>query len=147
MVKFLIDTNSYDYLLDNKINIDELKLKGEFYTTIIQISEIRNIKNQDRRKNLIKIFDALSPIKLDVQMGIWLDNILWDDESKWHDSNSETTILLRGNSIKKNNWKDAFIGDVAKKHDLILLTNDLKFIERAKKLNIETKLISELCFQ
>jgi rRNA-processing protein FCF1 len=143
MSKFILDTNVYDYLVDNEIDISILLSKGEFFTTNIQISEIRNIKDPIRRNHILEVYVKLNPSKLSLESGIWLNDLYWDDKEIWHNSISKTFVEMKGNSIGKNNLKDALTGDVAKKHELVLITNDEKFTGRAVRSQIPSMTIKD----
>ena len=61
MNKYILDTNIFDYLLDNRIEISNLKNIGEFYSTNVQLSEIKNITNEQRKNELLEIYKHLNP--------------------------------------------------------------------------------------
>jgi predicted nucleic acid-binding protein len=144
MKKFIFDTNVYDYIIDHRLDISFLLSKGEFYTTNIQVSEIKNITASVRRDQIIAVYEKLNPKKLSLESGVWLNDLYWDNTEIWNNNVSETYNELKGNSIKNNNLKDALTGDVAKKHELILITYDEKFSKRAYKTQIPTMTIDEL---
>jgi rRNA-processing protein FCF1 len=135
MNKFLLDTNVYDYLLSNNFDTEKICSKVSFYITNIQTSEIRNITDGNKRNKILGIITKLKPNKLLLESGIWLDDIYWDDEQPWIDDISIICKKLRGNS--KKNWKDSLTGEVVKKHKLILVTDDVKFISKAKRNDIK----------
>jgi len=143
MKKFIFDSNIYDHILDNKISRTALKLLGELYITNVQLSELKNIPNQARRDQLLAVVKELQPIKLNLDSGIWLDNLRWDDAQPWRDDIGETAAALYGNSTKTTNWHDALIGEVAKNYSLILVTNDIRFKEKANALQISVITFNE----
>jgi len=131
MINYFLDTNVFDFLLDNNINIESLKTKGYFYTSNIQKSEILNIKNSDRRKKLMNIYLTLNQKKVSLKSGIWLDDLYWDDEQKWIDIIGEIPTNWTKNSEKKS-WKDALIAEIAKTENFVVISNDNNFIKKAK---------------
>ena len=146
--KYIFDTNVFDFILDNNIDISAIKELGTLYTTNVQFSELSKIPDEDRRNKLLEIYDRLESIKITLKSGIWIDDLRWDDEQPWVDAISEECENLTGNSINKP-WKDALIGEVAKLEGVILVTNDSGFISKARTNNIsviETDiLLKHLC--
>jgi len=101
MTKYFLDTNVFDFLLDNNINVEDLKLKGDFYTSNVQRSEILNIPDTNWQKKLIEISSSIRQQKLLLKSGIWIDDLYWDDEQPWIDEVGKTAIDLTGNTKKK----------------------------------------------
>ncbi len=55
----MFDTNVFNQIIDNKFNADTLhNYQAEFYATHIQLDEISETKNNNRRKSLLVIFPA-----------------------------------------------------------------------------------------
>ena len=136
MTKYFLDTNVFDFIIDNNIDIVALQLRGTFYTSNIQESEIKNTKNIDKLNKLLKAYNSLKQEKLLLSSGIWLDDLYWDDEQPWVDEIGEIAIKLIGNT-KKKPWKDALMGEIAKLNNLVLVTNDDKLLKRASLHNIK----------
>ena len=132
-MKYFLDTNVFDYLLLNDIDIKRIQSKGEYFTSNIQKSEIKNIKDVERRNNLINLYESLKQEKLLLKSGIWLDDLYWDDEQPWIDEIGKIALELIGNS-KNKPWKDALLGEIAKVNNLMIVTNDKNFAKRAKSL-------------
>lgn len=142
MEKYLLDTNCFDYILDNNINVGKLRSKGIFYTSNVQYSELKNIPNQERREALLKIYEKLGQIKLQLKSGIWIDDLYWDDEQIWRDEQTtEFTELQKGNF---ENSKDALIGELTAKNDIIIVTSDKKFQNRCRANGIDFIEIQEI---
>ena len=137
MANYLLDTNVFDFLLNENINIKKIKYTNNYYITNVQYSEIINIPDEIKRKKLCEILDILAPKKLLLKSGIWIDDLLWDDEQIWIDEINKNCIELTGNTVNKP-WKDALTREVAKEYDIILITNDKKFSKIAKLNNIKT---------
>ena len=134
----MFDTNIYDLIFDKGINLNLIKNKGQFYITNVQLSEIKNIANESRKTKLLKIIEDLNQIQVNLESGIWLDDLFWDDNQIWIDNISDSCQTLLGNAINSHRWKDALIGEVAKRHSLTLITNDNRFKQRAELSKIET---------
>lgn len=136
--KYLFDTHIYDLILDSSADLDGIANTGELFITNIQQSEIKNIGNSERKTKLLHILEVLNPFKFDLESGIWLDDIYWDDNQIWIDNISPTCQSLLGKTVNTHRWKDALIGAVAEKHNLILVTNDRKVRKRAAIASIQT---------
>src|SRR3989338_8878472 len=144
-MKFMLDTNAYNQLLDNDISVDDLK--GDFFTTHIPEDELNNTQVEDRRKKLNAKFKEIHQKELPTESAV-CDTSNWD-KSKWTDSDTPTESFVLGTSrlggaklgdgvsynkilvflekIKPNdrgNIKDALIGETASKQDMILVTDD-----------------------
>jgi len=59
------------------------------------------------------------------------------------DNIGDTCRALYGNSRGSKKWKDALIGEVAKKQSLTLVTNDIGFNKRAIKHGIDMILFED----
>jgi predicted nucleic acid-binding protein len=138
MDRYMLDSNIYDHLLDNKIDIEKIKVLGDYYSTNIQSSEISNIKNEKRKEDLLKIYEQLSPKKILLRSGIWIDDLRWDDDQPWVDDIQEEAKNLLGNSKVKKPWKDALIGEIAKVESITLVSNDKGFRDKAKANGIDS---------
>lgn len=132
---YLLDTNVFDFILERSIKISKLTEIGEYFTTNVQHSELKNIPDMDKRNKLLKIYSDLPQTKINLESGIWIDDLYWDDNQPWKDEVGQTAQKLVGNSQKKP-WKDALIGEIAKINNLILVTNDSTFENKAKTTGI-----------
>lgn len=136
--KYLFDTHIYDLILDSGADLENISSKGELFITNIQQSEIKNIGNMERKTKLLYILEVLNPFKFDLESGVWLDDIYWDDDQIWIDNISPACQSLLGKTVNTHRWKDALIGAVAEKHNLTLVTNDQKFRKRAVIASVQT---------
>jgi len=107
------------------------------------LSEIKNIPDTNKRSKLLNLIENLQPNKLNLDSGIWLDDLYWDDSQPWVDETGEAFKALLGNSQNKRPFKDALIGEVAKNHNLLLITNDKNFSNKAVLLGIKTMTIED----
>ncbi len=104
-------------------------------TSNVQKSELLNTPNINRRNALLDIYEQLKQEKLDSEEGIWIDDLIWDDDnSSWCDQPSLEFIELQDGKFK--NSKDAFIGALAKRNNIILVSNDKDFIRKCDKCEI-----------
>src|SRR5580658_6730997 len=114
MKKLIFDTNVYNKILDDHLDTDSIKNCGELYITNVQISELKNTFGEARRQALLGLIGKLSPIQLNLESGIWLDTVHWDDKQPWVDEIKDGYYGLLGNSTNDNSKRDALIGEVAK---------------------------------
>jgi rRNA-processing protein FCF1 len=143
-MNYIFDSNVYDYLNDNAVATAEIKSIGGIYITNVQLSEVINIRDEQRRTALLATIARVAPQKLQLLSGIWVDEMHWDDDQAWIDDvNPECTNLL-GNATKNIPWKDALIGEVALNRDFILVTNDQRFAARAASNGIKCIAPAEL---
>ena len=94
-----------------------------------------NIPNDTRRQKLLAIYEFLKQKKLDSESGIWLDDLRWDDDEKWHDNPSQEFINLQAGKFKDS--KDALIGALSQKNDIVLVTNDRNFKKKCDRFGIK----------
>ncbi|GAB2601530.1 type II toxin-antitoxin system VapC family toxin [Nitrincola alkalisediminis] len=134
-MNYILDSNVFDYILDNGIEVINLPLSNNIYITNVQISEIYNTPDAVRRKQLEAIITEVNPEKLLLESGGWIDDLKWDDEQPWIDTVSKDCENLLGNA-KTPPWKDALIGEVVKSKGFTLVTNDKKFYNRVIKSGI-----------
>ncbi|MET3606981.1 putative nucleic acid-binding protein [Mucilaginibacter rubeus] len=137
-LRIIFDSNVFDLILDRNVAIDLIKRKATLFTTNVQWSELMNVPNEARRTALLNVYDSLKMTKLFLESGIWLDAMRWDDDQIWHDNLTEDFKTLVGNSKPGNNSMDAHIGEIAKKHNLILITRDESFGIRGNRLTLHT---------
>jgi|GEM_PF-2075175 len=142
-MRFIFDTQIYDYILDNNVDSQVIDKCGTLYITNVQLSEIKNIPDTNKRSKLLNLIENLQPNKLNLDSGIWLDDLYWDDSQPWVDETGEAFKALLGNSQNKRPFKDALIGEVAKNHNLLLITNDKNFSNKAVLLGIKTMTIED----
>lgn len=135
-MNYVLDSNIFDYFLDNIVPTKVIISKGAIYVTNVQLSEISNVPNIKRRQALEKLIEAINPTKMFLESGVWIDELKWDDEQPWKDNISNDCQNLLGDTVNLP-WKDALIGEVTKSNNFILVTNDNKFANRAKRNGIE----------
>jgi hypothetical protein len=123
--KFLFDTNIFNAILDNKIFLISSK-NCELYITHIQKDELEACSNEQRRKDLLKVFKIINPHEIPTESAIW-DVSRWGS-SKWGiEENVYKGILNQLEKRKprnRGNTKDALIGETAFRTGIILVSND-----------------------
>ncbi|WP_396270932.1 type II toxin-antitoxin system VapC family toxin [Ideonella sp.] len=136
-MKYIFDSNVYDYLHDKSIATNEIRSIGSIFITNIQLSEVINIPDEQRRRALLATIDRVDPQKLQLLSGVWIDALQWDEEQVWIDDINPACTNLLGNATKNIPWMDALIGEVALHQGLILVTSDQKFAARAASNGIQ----------
>lgn len=137
MPSYLLDTNVYDYILDNAVSAELVSRCGSVFITNVQISEIHNISNETRKEALLKLVHQIRPEKLQLRSEIWLDDLRWDDDQVWIDDVSDDCVQLLGNASRNIPWKDALIAEVAMHDGLFLVTRDQRFAARAVRSGVQ----------
>ena len=130
---FMLDTCFINDLIDTSDHkiINILKNKTLFYTSV-QESEIRNIKDENKRSKILDLLKTLNMSKLQRKMMQWNDDLYWDDDDLMCCDESEAYI-----AINKNTKSDAdgSIFDVCISNKLILITSDKKFNNKCGKFD------------
>jgi len=137
-VKYVVDTNVFNKLLDGKLELTSLPSDGEFVATHIQVDEINNTSNPERRSRLQSQFASVAPT-MEPTESMVLDVSRWDS-CKWGDGVTLSVIksdLDALNGSKANNIHDALIAEVALKNGFVLLTCDRDLDEVARKHGVK----------
>lgn len=151
---FMFDINIFNAILDNKISLNKIPSKFNYYVTHIQGDEIKAInkpENLSRKKELFEIFknlkkeekptetfflgtSSLGKAKLSekpTESAVW-DISKWD-KAKWGEGDLYNNLLLRLQELdrksskkksERNQIRDVLIAETCIKNLLILITND-----------------------
>jgi hypothetical protein len=131
---YVVDTNIFNKLVDGLIGIEDLPSNGPYLATHIQIDEINNTKDSDRRALLFLKFAELRPQVIPTESFVW-DVSRWD-QGKWSDGvlfealKHDLDVL---NKSKSNNARDILIAEVAITNGYTLVTADRDLADIAKK--------------
>lgn len=138
--RYMLDTNIFDALVKGWLTVDRFPSDGTLCATHVQLEELKNTKDSERRSRLSETFTKIitaTGVTLDagfafdiagagLNQGVWrsdgalyraLKNGLdeaWERKSKRDQRRSK----------KENNAKDALIAEAAKFNDCTLLTRD-----------------------
>ena len=129
---YMLDTNIFGWLIDGKLDGNDLPIDGKFVLTHVQFDEINRTKDSDRRARLLERVSSLSPTKVPVESMVW-GTAKWN-EWKWGDGDLYQKIkdgLDEKNRGRTSNVADAMIGEAAIKNDYVLVTADNDFSELA----------------
>jgi predicted nucleic acid-binding protein len=124
-MKYVVDTNIINWLIDGKIERAALPSDGEFVATHIQIDEINRTSDEDRRARLLLTLASTIRELLPTESAVW--NISRFDWCKMGDGMIYTSIkndLDAKNTGRRSNIHDALIAEVAIVNGFTLLTAD-----------------------
>jgi hypothetical protein len=123
--KYVVDTCVFNWLADSLVKTSALPSDGGFAITHIQMDEINKTKDEERRARLLLVQASLhckllptQTLVLDVSR---IDHAKMGDGKLFTSLRSELDIR---NGKKKNNVRDALIGEVAIANGFTLLTAD-----------------------
>lgn len=122
--KLILDTNIFNRILDNKIQISDFPISSEFFVTFIQVDELDRTPDSTRRSDLKEIFQVVGPSYLPTETLI-LDQAHFGYVNIGEGS-TYLHILEDLNRIerKNSNVGDALTSEVAIKNKLELVTMD-----------------------
>lgn len=136
-MKYILDTNIFNKLVDGSLLPDDLPSDGQFVATHIQIDELNNTANNERRAKLFLMFAKISPMMIPTESFILgvsrLDEAKLSDGDFFESFKGEFDLLNRG---KANNIQDTLIAEVAAVNSFTLLTSDHDLAAMVKKHGI-----------
>jgi len=128
-MKYVLDTNIFDRVLDSRFKVSALPDACSFVATKIQIREI-GATPEPRRSMLLATFKDIAP---DLSAAAFSFDIpgAGFNEGEWSSDERITKLreALEANKSKPNNWQDALIAGVALKNGYGLVTADKDFAE------------------
>jgi hypothetical protein len=123
---YLLDTNIFNKLLDGDLQFEQLPTDGPLLATYLQLKEIGDTNNTERRIALQNKFHEINPQPIPVESSLW--NVTPWGEGKYGGQgnfyNYFLTELNQKNKSKKSNYADALIAEVVITNRYILLTAD-----------------------
>ncbi len=127
-MKYVLDTNIFNCLLDGRLSLSALPSDSEFIVTNVQLRELEATSDSFRRTQLLHVFNQVSAEH------VLTESFAYDipgsgyDESKWNSDGGKriTSIKDALDSLKRkpNNWQDAIITEVALVNGYGLITAD-----------------------
>lgn len=132
-MKYILDTNIFNRLLDGRVSLADLPSDGKFVATHVQRDELENTRDPARRQQLLNTFTAViaevgvvASMVFDVS---GLDRSRWSDGQLYRDLKGDLDVLKN----KANNVQDSIIAEVAIVDGLTLLTADGNLAKVAQK--------------
>lgn len=127
--KYIFDSNVFDDLVSGKLDIDRIvkyksKNNVEFFITHIQVDEINECIDKDKRAKLFLLMGTLRPIIIPTSSSVAGKSRVGYARL----GDGEILEELRQGNIKHT--EDALIGETAIKDNLILITNDQTLYKR-----------------
>lgn len=120
-IKIIFDSNVFDDLISGNLNIEEVikfKEKAEYYITHVQVDEINECIDKEKRAKLFLFMGKIQPIIIPTSSFVF-------EKSRLGEARFGNGIIFE--ELKKGNIKhtsDALIGETAIKERLILVTKD-----------------------
>lgn len=128
---YMLDTNVFNHVLRDGVAPSSLVARGALFATHVQFQELQATRDDDRRKQLIAVFQMIGPNRIPTETSLW-DVTPWD-EGKWSPDDEFYEHLLvdlgRRNGGKSNNVQDALIAETAIRNCLCLVTGDRDLAE------------------
>ena len=135
--KFMFDTNIFNAIIDGEVSLGAVNESHEYFVTHIQRDELDATSNKERRKELLKVFEVITPVSIPTESALW-DTSDWDS-SKWSKKGGLYDRILKQLEKEKphdrGNIKDALIGLTAIKTGITLVTDDRALRETIKELD------------
>ena len=124
-MKYLVDTNIINHLVDGTVQPEDLANDGEFVATHVQIDELNKTKDEERRARLfIKFATTVDDVVPTESLVVGISRIGLSKVSDGALYSSLRAALDARNSAKRNNAQDALIAEVAVKNGYVLITAD-----------------------
>ena len=128
----MFDTNIFDAIIDEKINVTRFLNKYEIFVTHIQRDEIEAMdkqEKQERKKKLLNYFKELNQENIPTESFVLGTSKLGSAKLTPEDNLIEE---LRKENLRHT--EDALIGEAAIKNNLILVTNDPAFLKKVNAI-------------
>ena len=124
-MKYVVDTNIINRLVDGIIRPEDLPTDGDFIATHVQMDELNKTKDEERRARLFIKFATMRPEVVPTEsLVVGVSRI---GLAKLSDGNLYTSLrsgLDERNKAKANNKQDALIAEVAITNGYVLVTTD-----------------------
>ena len=117
-LKFMLDTNIFNRLLDNRLPLS--MIEGKYLiTTHIQLDEISKTPNEIRRAELESLFKETKQERVPTESSVW-DVSRWDN-AKWTSEDSKyPEMLARLSELDKKSKKNAKEPETNRARDILI---------------------------
>ncbi len=139
-MKYVIDTNIFNKLVDEIVTADELPRDGAFIATHVQRDELKRTQDSKRRSALLKKFsETISVVVPTDSLNLGVSQL---GGAKLGEGVTYSAIkgqLDALNNNKANNVQDALIAEVASAKGHVLLTTDTHLTQVCHNLGIRVR--------
>ena len=131
MTKYILDTNIFNRIVDGELNAKEIGERAALCATHVELNEVQNTKNDDRRELLLNKFESVDAKPSPTTSAVWGVSEWVSAEFTSKDSKYPNIVeeLNKKNGGKDNNVRDALIADTAMSLGLTLVTEDRHLFE------------------
>jgi len=122
---YVVDTNIINWLVDGRLQIEDLPGDGEFVVTHVQRDELAKTPDEQRRAQLFAKFETTVDREVPTEsmvVGISQIGLAKISDGKLYCSVRDALSIL--NKGKTNNSHDALIAEVAIENGWVLITAD-----------------------
>jgi len=146
MERYMLDTTVYNHMLNRKLRFSDLE-EAEYYCTQIQITELDNTQNIERKIQLLNVKNETKSEKIHLET--FVIGISQFDCAKLGPGKEFTYILETMDEIKKgaNNLKDSLIAETAFRNGMTLITGDMTLYKACNRLGIPVKTLDEIAIK
>lgn len=161
MNAYMFDTNIFNDILDDAIDMAPHLGKAKFYVTHIQLDEINKTPDEERKAKLLKVFEEVESLKIPTESFVLgtsqLDGAKLSGESfvptesavygtskygqaKYSQNNNKLEIIISMlDKLKKkeNNREDALIAETAIINNYTLVTHDRNLFKVVTELGAQ----------
>lgn len=128
--QLMLDTNTFNRVLDGEVAIDALCSRGQLFVTPVQQQEIASTKSESRRQRLLAVFHAVPATAKPLQTAVWGFGT-WGGGQRWGQSGAHYGAVrqaiesLGGKPARsRGRFGDALIAEVCLEHGFTLVTDD-----------------------
>lgn len=133
-MKYVVDTNIINRLVDGTVQPEDLPNDGEFVATHVQIDELNKTKDEERRARLfIKFAITVGHVVPTESLVVGISRVGLSKVSDGNLYSSLRAALDARNNAKPNNAHDALISEVAVRNGYVLLTADADLAQVAQQ--------------
>lgn len=127
--RYMLDANSFDYILEHGLAPRAVRQLGDILITTIQHAELLSVPEPHRRRRLLQVLAEINPLVKPAA----IDSRLREPAPP--DGPATGRARVGG---KPAGWQDAAIGAAAAAHDCILVTDDRQFRALASAQGVTT---------
>jgi predicted nucleic acid-binding protein len=131
---YILDTCTFNDLLDGKFHLANISSDGRFLATHIQRDELMATLDEARRNRLASKFEEVNPVFVPTET-FCCDVSRLDGWAKWGAGYlfGELRTFLDARKKRRNNTQDALIAEVAIANGFTLVTSDADLADAATK--------------